>query len=271
MAVDCHCHITAEEFLQDTDDIIEKSKRNGIQALISVTEHEGEFERLILLAERYPDLIMPCFGIHPIQSNVNGQHSVTMKDLQPALTQFDKYKDKLVAIGEIGLDFTPWLVPTSEQREEQLKVFQMQLDIAKRLDLTVNVHSRSAGRQTIAFLKEQGAQKVLLHNFAGRPSSALEGVKAGYYFSFPPAVTRNGQREKLIKQIPLENICLETDSPSLGPKKEERNEPSNIYISCEYIAAVKGLSTSSVLEVTTHNALRLFPKVHNKRTTNHSS
>ncbi|XP_075451772.1 putative deoxyribonuclease tatdn3-A isoform X2 [Ascaphus truei] len=258
--VDCHCHMTAEEFMQDTEDIIEKSRQEGIRALISVTEHEREFESLIHLSERYPDFIMPCFGVHPIQSNADGQYSVTVKDLEPAVSLFDKYKDELVAIGEIGLDFTPWLAPTSEQRDEQRKVFQLQLDIAKRLDLPVNVHSRSAGRQTIAFLKEQGAQKVLLHNFAGRPSAALEGVQAGYYFSFPPAVTRNDQRAKLIKQIPLENICLETDSPSLGPRKQERNVPSNIYISCEYIASVKGLSPAAICAVTTHNALQLFPK-----------
>ncbi|XP_075060332.1 putative deoxyribonuclease tatdn3-A [Mixophyes fleayi] len=262
--VDCHCHMTAEEFIQDTEEILERSRKEGIQALVSVTESTGEFERLIQLSESYPNYLMPCFGIHPIQKKSDGYHSVTIKDLEPALSQFDKYKDHLVAIGEIGLDFTPWLTPSPKDREEQLKVFQLQLDIAKRLDLPVNVHSRSAGRQTIAFLKEQGVEKVLLHNFAGRPSAALEGVKAGYFFSFPPAVTKNNQREKLIRQIPLENICLETDSPALGPDKEERNVPSNIHIPCEYIAGVKGLSPEAVRQATTHNALRLFAKIRHK-------
>ncbi|XP_075719425.1 putative deoxyribonuclease tatdn3-A isoform X2 [Rhinoderma darwinii] len=262
--VDCHCHMTAEEFAQDTADILERSKKGGIQALISVTEHAGELDRLLHLSERYCNFLMPCFGIHPIQNKADGYHSVTLQDLEPALEQFEKNKDQLVGIGEIGLDFTPWLTPTSKEREEQLKVFQIQLDIAKQMDLPVNVHSRSAGRQTIAFLKEQGAEKVLLHNFAGRPSVALEGVQAGYYFSFPPAVANNDQREKLIRQIPLENICLETDSPALGPDRQERNVPSNIFIPCEYIARVKGLSSEKVCEATTHNAFRLFPKIRHK-------
>ncbi|XP_063775126.1 putative deoxyribonuclease tatdn3-A [Pseudophryne corroboree] len=262
--VDCHCHMTAEEFLQDTEEILERSRKGGVQALVSVTENTGEFERLIQLSERYPKYLMPCFGVHPIQRKRDGYHSVTMKDLEPALSQFDKYRDHLVAIGEVGLDFTPWLTPTSADREEQLKVLQMQLDIAKRLGLPVNVHSRSAGRQTIAFLREQGAEKVLLHNFAGRPSAALEGVQAGYFFSFPPAVAKNNQREKLIRQIPLENICLETDSPALGPNAQERNIPSNIHIPCEYIARVKGLSPETVGQATTHNALRLFEKIRHK-------
>ncbi|XP_042716159.2 putative deoxyribonuclease tatdn3-A isoform X2 [Chrysemys picta bellii] len=241
--IDCHCHLTAEEFRQDINDVIEKSRKAGVQAFVSVTEQQSEFEEVLDLAERYPESVMACFGIHPIQGSADGHRSVTV---------------------QIGLDFTPWFVSTSQQREEQQKVFALQLDIAKQLDLPVNVHSRSAGRQTIAFLKEQGIRNALLHNFAGRPSVALEGVQAGFCFSFPPAVTRNDQRAKLIRQIPLENICLETDSPSLGPKKEERNEPEQIRISCQYIATVKGVSVETVCEVTTCNALKLFPKVHQR-------
>ncbi|XP_044147891.1 putative deoxyribonuclease tatdn3-A isoform X2 [Bufo gargarizans] len=235
--VDCHCHMTADEFAQDTADILERSRKAGVQALVSVTEHAGELESLLRLSERYPNYVMPCFGVHPIQSKAEGYRSVTLQDLEPALEKFEKYKDHLVGIGEIGLDFTPWLTPTAKEREEQLKVFQMQLDIAKQLDLPVNVHSRSAGRQTMAFLKEQGAQKVLLHNFAGRPSVALEGAQAGYFFSFPPAVANNDQ---------------------------ERNIPANIFIPCEYIARVKGLSSEKVCEVTAHNAFRLFPKIRHR-------
>ncbi|XP_073485077.1 putative deoxyribonuclease tatdn3-A [Aquarana catesbeiana] len=191
--------------------MLERSRKEGVRALVSVTEHCGEFERLLRLSESYPDFVMPCFGVHPIQNNGDGPRSVTMK-----------------------------------------------------FDFDRNVHSRSAGRQTIAFLKEQGIEKALLHNFAGRPSAALEGVKAGYFFSFPPAVTKNNQREKLIRQIPMENICLETDSPALGPNREERNVPWNIQIPCEYIARVKSLSPETVCEATAQNALRLFYKMNYK-------
>ncbi|XP_018431725.1 PREDICTED: putative deoxyribonuclease tatdn3-A [Nanorana parkeri] len=249
---------------QDTEDMLERSRKEGVRALVSVTEHSREFERLIRLSESYPGFLMPCFGVHPIQNNGDGPRSVTMKDLEAALLWFEKYQKDLVAIGEVGLDFTPWLTPTAKEREEQLKVLKLQLDFAKQWDLPVNVHSRSAGRQTIEFLKEQGIEKALLHNFAGRPSAALDGVKAGYFFSFPPAVTKNNQREKVIRQIPLENICLETDSPALGPNREERNVPWNIHIPCEYIAQVKGLSPETVWEATTHNALRLFQKMNHK-------
>ncbi|KAK5612339.1 putative deoxyribonuclease tatdn3 [Crenichthys baileyi] len=102
----------------------------------------------------------------------------------------------------------------------------------------LNIHSRSAAKDTIDTMRQQGISRALLHNFAGKPSVALEGVKAGYFFSFPPAVCRNQQRDKLIRQIPLEH---------------ERNEPANIAVSCCYIAKVKGLSPHTVQLVTAQN------------------
>ncbi|KAL0967453.1 hypothetical protein UPYG_G00252430 [Umbra pygmaea] len=260
--VDCHCHISACEFAEDLEDVIKRTKKAGVQTLISVTEEASEFESVIQLFKSYPDLVAPCFGIHPIQRCGSEKYSsVKIEDLEPALPLFRKYRHDLVAMGEIGLDFTPWYAPTSQEREEQLTVFTKQLEISKELNLPVNIHSRSAAKVTIATLKEQGITCALLHNFAGKLSIALEGVQAGYFFSFPPAVCRNNQRAKLIKQIPLENICLETDSPALGPEKYVRNEPKNILLVCEYIAQLKGITTQMVVNATTENALRLFPKI----------
>ncbi|KAL7872188.1 hypothetical protein SRHO_G00071710 [Serrasalmus rhombeus] len=259
--VDSHCHMSADEFAQDLNDVIERAQQAGVKALIAVTEGASEFGRVIQLSKIYPRLVFPCFGIHPLQGSEQALHSVRTQDLETVLPLFQTYGDDIVAVGEIGLDFTPWYAPTVLERDEQLMVFKRQLEISKELELPVNVHSRSAAKVTIATMKEQGIRHALLHNFAGRPSVAMEGLQAGYYFSFPPAVSRNDQRTKLIKQIPLERICLETDSPALGPEKHVRNEPKNITISCEYIAKVKGIGTEIVAEVTTQNALCLFPKL----------
>ncbi|XP_014916399.1 putative deoxyribonuclease TATDN3 isoform X3 [Poecilia latipinna] len=182
-------------------------------------------------------------------------------DLDAALPIIEKYKDQLVAVGEVGLDFTPRFVSGESEKETQKLVLIRQAQVAKELDLPLNVHSRSAGRPTIHLLKEQGVEKALLHAFDGKPSVAMEGVKAGYFFSIPPSITRSEQKQKLVKQLPLENICLETDSPALGPEKQVRNEPRNICVSAEYISKVKGVSLETVMEVTTQNALRLFPKL----------
>ncbi|XP_078413166.1 putative deoxyribonuclease tatdn3 isoform X3 [Cetorhinus maximus] len=258
--IDCHCHLAAPDFLTDINTVIEQAKKAGLLALVAVAEHSGEFERLIELSDKYSGFVLPCLGVHPVQGNPpHEQRAATLQDLQAALPLIEKYKEYLLAIGEVGLDFTPRFASTEAQKNEQRKVFIEQIQIAKRLDLPLNVHSRSAGRPTINLLKEQGAKKVLLHAFDGKPSVAMEGVKAGFFFSIPPSIIRSEQ--KLVKQLPLEFICLETDSPALGPEKQMRNEPKNISISCKYIAQVKGLSLENVMEVTTQNACKLFPKL----------
>ncbi|XP_074540876.1 putative deoxyribonuclease tatdn3 isoform X3 [Halichoeres trimaculatus] len=239
--VDCHCHISAQEFEEDLEDVIQRTKEAGVKTLVAVTEGVGEFERVLQLQERYPDLVAPCFGVHPLQ--VDG--GLEQRSVKP----------------QIGLDFTPWCAPSQQDKDDQLDVFIKQLSIAQELQLPVNVHSRSAAKVTISTMRKQGISRALLHNFAGKPSVALEGVKAGYLFSFPPAVCRNQQRDKLIQQIPLEHICLETDSPALGLEKHVRNEPRNITLCCQHIADLKGVSPETVKVVTAENAYRLFPKV----------
>lgn len=262
-AVDCHCHLAAPEFQGDIEVVLEDAKKANVLALVVVAEHLRDFEKIIQLSERYPGFVYPCLGIHPVQS-ILGEHerSATLKDLDEALPFIEIYKDCLLAIGEVGLDFTPRFASTGEEKEEQRQVLIKQIQLAKQLDLPLNVHSRSAGRPTINLLKEQGAEKVLLHAFDGKSSVAMEGVKAGYFFSIPPSIIRSEQ-QKLVKQLPLEHICLETDSPALGPEKQVRNEPKNIFIGAEYIAKIKGVSLEEVLDVTTQNALRLFPKLKN--------
>uniref|UniRef100_A0A2K5I7L3 TatD DNase domain containing 3 n=1 Tax=Colobus angolensis palliatus TaxID=336983 RepID=A0A2K5I7L3_COLAP len=209
--VDCHCHISAPDFDRDLDDVLEKAKK--VSQPFSTLPHS-----------MYNGFVLPCLGVHPVQGlSPEEQRSVTLKDLDVALPIIENYKDRLLAIGEVGLDFSPRFAGTDEQKEEQRQVLIRQIQLAKRLNLPINVHSRSAGRPTINLLQEQGAVKVLLHAFDGRPSVAMEGVRAGYFFSIPPSIIRSGQvnfKQKLVKQLPLTSICLETDSPALGPEKQ---------------------------------------------------
>ncbi|XP_075386266.1 deoxyribonuclease TATDN3 isoform X3 [Tenrec ecaudatus] len=234
----------------------------NVMALVAVAEHSGEFEKIIRLSERYSGFVLPCLGVHPVQGlPPEDQRSVTLKDLDEALPIIENYKDQLLAVGEVGLDFSPRFASTDEQKEQQRQVLIRQVQLAKRLNLPLNVHSRSAGRPTIKLLLEQGADKVLLHAFDGRPAVAMDGVRAGYFFSIPPSIVRSGQKQKLVKQLPLTSLCLETDSPALGPEKQVRNEPQNVAIAAEYVARVKGIPVEEVIEVTTQNAFKLFPKL----------
>ncbi|XP_072313700.1 putative deoxyribonuclease TATDN3 isoform X2 [Eucyclogobius newberryi] len=259
--VDCHCHISSGDFDKDLEDVIDRSKKAGLLAILAVAEHSGEFEKIIKLSERFPGFIFPCLGVHPVQEVSPGQQrAAAPQDLDAALPLIDTYRDQLVAVGEVGLDFTPRWASGDAEKDGQRQVLARQVELAKRLDLPVNVHSRSAGRPTIHLLKELGVERALLHAFDGKPSVAMEAVRAGYFFSIPPSIVRSEQ-QKLVKQLPLENICLETDSPALGPEKQVRNEPQNVRVSAQYVAEVKGVSLERVAEVTTSNALRLFPKL----------
>ncbi|XP_072181853.1 putative deoxyribonuclease TATDN3 isoform X2 [Diadema setosum] len=259
--IDCHCHLAAEEFVNDVDEVVSRAREHGVEAALVVAENGQEFERVMELSSLYPGFLLPCLGVHPVQGNPpDEQRSVQHTDLGDYIGVIEKYADQLVAIGEVGLDFTPRVARNAEEKDTQRAVLIQQVQLAKRLGLPLNVHSRSAGRPTIALLHEQGAENVLLHAFDGKASVALQGVQYGYFFSIPPSIVRSGQ-QKLVKQLPLENILLETDSPALAAEKQTRNEPSNIRISCDYIAEVKGVSAETVRRVTRENALKLFPRI----------
>ncbi|XP_047610093.1 putative deoxyribonuclease TATDN3 isoform X3 [Phacochoerus africanus] len=157
--VDCHCHLSAPDFYHDLDDVLEKAKKASVMALVVVAEHSGEFEKIMQLSERYNGFVLPCLGIHPVQGvSSEDQRSVTLKDLDIALPIIENYKDQLLAIGEVGLDFSPRIAGTDEQKEEQRQVLIRQVQLARRLNLPLNVHSRSAGRPTISLLREQEAE-----------------------------------------------------------------------------------------------------------------
>ncbi|NWX85785.1 TATD3 deoxyribonuclease, partial [Nothoprocta ornata] len=246
--VDCHCHLAAPCFLPVSAAPARRGPAAHGPAAHGPSQPAPAASPRPSLVCRFPGFVLPCLGLHPIQDvSPEERRSVTLQDLHAALPLIERYEDRLVAIGEVGLDFAPRYASTDEQKEEQRQVLIQQIQLAKRLDLPLNVHSYSAGRPTIRLLQEQGAGNVLLHAFDGKPSVAMEGVKSGYFFSIPPSVIRNEQGSVIFSFYAL----------------QERNEPKNIYIAAECIARIKGIPVEEVIEVTTQNALRVFPKLRN--------
>lgn len=259
--IDCHCHLAAPEFEEDLEFVIQEAKDAGVKGIVVVPEFYSEFRRTLEICARYSSFLHPCLGIHPVQKTDEAERSARPDDMVDAGPFIKENHEKLVAIGEVGLDFTPFYTKEENSKEGQRQVLKTQINLAKRYDLPLNVHSRSAGRPTIKELKENGAEKVLLHAYSGNAKSAMDGVRAGYFFSIPPCVVRSEQKQKLVEILPIENILLETDSPALGPEKQVRNVPRNIVVSCDFIARAKGLSSEEVQRITSENAFKLFPRL----------
>ena len=263
--IDCHSHINLEEFDKDRGAVLQDAKKSGITAILDSGGTYSECEKVLELAEKFK-ILKPSLGWHPAQ--------VDLKEAQRTADFIRAAADetKIYAIGEIGLDY--WVVKEDSQREKQKEIFKIFIDLAKELDLPIVTHSRSAGKYVIEILEQEKAEKVCMHAFDGKFGSAQKGLELGYYFSIPPSIVRSEQKQKLVKNLPLENLLLESDAPVLGPSlsvsekmrgsfaseanANERNVPANIKIAAEKIAEIKKIDISEVIRATTKNAKELF-------------
>jgi TatD DNase family protein len=248
--VDAHAHICDPAFDKDRAEVLERARRAGVAAIIAVGENLADARKNLELAKRHP-MLKPAAGLYP--DVLDGNQADQMADF------IRQNHSVLAAIGEVGLDF--WVVKEEPDKAFQREIFKQFIDLAKELKLPLNVHSRSAGRHAIALLLENNAERVQMHAFDGKSSTALPAVEAGYFFSIPPSVVRSRQKQKLVKRLPLSCLLLESDSPVLGPSPEERNEPANIWQSVKTIAALHDVSEEAVVAAVSENTERLYGKL----------
>ena len=245
--VDTHAHMCDHAFDDDRAEVIARAKSAGVCTIITVSETLENAKRNIELAEKHPEL-RPAAGLYPA--------FLDLSKAEELICFIRKERPRLFAIGEVGLDF--WVVKEEEKKTLQREIFKRFVHLACELDLPLNVHSRSAGRHAVTLLLEQGARKVQLHAFDGKATAALPAVEAGYFFSIPPSVVRSRQKQKLLKQLPLSCLLIETDSPVLGADAKERNEPANAVIALNAISQIKDISKDEVYEVISENVRRLY-------------
>ena len=247
LLVDTHAHMVDQAFDADRDEVFQRARSAGVAAVVCVSESLEDAEKNLALAKK-EQLVLPAAGLYP---------SVLDYDRADEMLSFVfRERKQLRAIGEVGLDY--WIVKEEEKRGVQREILRRFIDLSIELDLPLNLHSRSAGRHIIDLLLQSDAKKVQLHAFDGKASYALKAVEAGYFFSIPPSVVRSTQKQKLVKQLPLENLLLETDSPVLGPNRQDRNEPANVLVTLQAIAELKDTPVQDVRIAVSQNFERLY-------------
>ncbi len=245
--IDCHAHLGDPIFDEDRPAVLRRAREAGVTGVITVGETLEDAERNLQLAGEYPE-VLPAAGLYP--THLDPDQARRMEAL------IRGNRERLVAIGEVGLDH--WKVKEPAKRDLQREIFIRFIRLSLELDLPLNIHSRSAGHHVVTLLLEEGARRVQLHAFDGKPASAMPAVEAGYYFSIPPSVVRSRQKQKLVRRLPLSCLLLETDSPVLSAVPGERNEPAQVRVCLRTIAELKELSEGQVAEAVAENTRRLY-------------
>ena len=251
MIFDTHAHYDDEKFDADRDELLNSMEAGGIGTIVDVGSTLESWDKIIKLTEKYP-FIYGAIGAHP--DEVGSLNEGEIKRMSELLA-----RDKIVAVGEIGLDYY-W---DKENHDIQKKWFVRQLDLAREKDMPVIIHSREAAADTMDIMKAHAAgMKAVIHCYSYSAEMAREYVKMGYYIGVGGVVTfKNAKKLKAaVEEIPLERILLETDCPYLAPVpfRAKRNSSLNLPYVAEEIAALKGITSEEVIQQTEKNARELY-------------
>ncbi|MGN9165526.1 TatD family hydrolase [Tissierellaceae bacterium HCP3S3_D8] len=252
MLIDSHVHLDDERFDGDRDILIKSLKSNGIELVINIGADMKSSVDSIELAKRY-DNIYAAIGVHPHSASEMTEN--TLDELRDMAKE-----DKVIAIGEIGLDY----YYDNSPRDIQRKWFREQLELAKELNLPVIIHSRDATKETYDIIKEtqDGTLRGVLHCFSGSVEVAMEYIKLGFYISIGGTVTFKNSRvvREVAEAVPLDKFLVETDCPYLTPEpyRGKRNEPMFVKYAAEKIAEIRGISFEELSEATNKNTKELF-------------
>lgn len=250
MIFDTHAHYYDKRFSEDRDDVLKDLKNHDISYVLNAGCDLKTSQMSILLADEY-DFMYASVGFHPHEAKHYDENSTAM------LENMAKH-EKVVAIGEIGLDY----YYDNSDREIQREVFAKQLQLAKKLNLPVIVHDRDAHKDCLDIILQNPVQKLVYHCYSGSVEYAFELVKLGYKMSFGGTVTFNNAKvsKEVIKAIPMDNIMLETDCPYLTPvpHRGKRNDSRYLNFVAEEIAKLRGITYEEVCTKTTKTALEFF-------------
>lgn len=245
--IDTHVHL---EQIDNLERVLSEAKDMGVISIVSVGSDLRANEKIIEISQNYrePEIYL-ALGLHP--------WNLDPQELGGVTKQIEENIDEIVAVGEIGLDF--WLKEArreGEARNLQRKVFESQLDLALNFQKPVIIHSRGAWRECLDFVLKKNLKKVIFHWYSGPLDILKEIIRCGYLISATPACEYSKEHREVIKNTPLENLILETDSPVFY--KTYESQPKDILRVLKEVAILKGLTEEELTRLTTENTIRVF-------------
>ena len=251
MLIDSHAHLEMKEFDPDREEVIKRAGSEGVDFIVTVGTNLKLSLKAVSLADKYEN-IYATVGIHPHDVAKTNQNTLD------ALKDLVKTCKKIVAYGEIGLDF----FRNISLQEKQLELFRLQLELAKELKLPVVIHDREAHQQSLETVKASGVRRGVFHCFSGDYEMAKKCMDLGFYISIPGTVTFDKSKtiQDVAVRVPLSSLLLETDAPYLTPvpHRGKRNEPSFIVHTAKKVAELRKISWEEVAQETSVNAINLF-------------
>lgn len=250
--VDTHSHIYLPEFDKDRFDVVYNADKQNVKHIFLPNIDSSSIESMMSLANKYPDRIYPMMGLHP--TSAEDDYKNELKIVENWLE-----KDKFYAIGEIGLDYY-W---DTNYKEEQKIAFETQLHLALKYNLPVVIHVRDAFDDALEIINKPEYDKLtgIFHCFTGNLEQAQNIINRGLKLGIGGIVTfKNSGLDKIVEQIDLNHLVLETDSPYLAPvpKRGKRNESTYLFYIAKKIAEIKGVNIDEVAKITTKNASKIF-------------
>ncbi len=246
---DTHAHLADSRFNVDRDLVIENAVQEGVSGIVCVCSDFEELDVFYRLLEKY-NFIYGAVGIHP--------HDAAMYEKLQAKLYRTLTHNKVVALGEIGLDY----YYENSPREIQKEVFQYQLTLARQKNLPVIIHSRNAMEDTLKILKQQEIHQGVMHCFSGIEEDMIICLDMGLHISFAGTLTfpKSSKLDQIARSVPLERLVVETDSPYLAPQpmRGKRNQPAFVKYVIQKISFLKGISENNLRQITSRNAKELF-------------
>lgn len=260
MLIDTHCHLDAAEFNADRDAVAQDAKRAGVCKIVVPAVQRDNFQTVIDLAHQFSHCFM-ALGIHPMYVDKAHPSDLTLLK-QLVAEQLAHDNPKIVAIGEIGLDF----FVTQQNRETQEYFFIEQLKIAQMVELPVVLHVRRAIDDVLKQLRRHKVVGGIVHAFNGSLQQAEKLIELNFKLGFGGAMTYNRALKirELAKNLPLEAIVLETDAPDIAPEwigTKGRNSPAELIKIAQIFADLRGIDVSQIIEITGKNSVEILPKL----------